>query len=47
MTAAHCVAQFKNKFKQDFRPDSVRMYIGAKDCYGTGGIMRQPAEVCA
>ena len=45
ITAAHCVAQFPKLFHQDFGPNTVKLYLGAKDCFGTQGIIRQPANV--
>lgn len=45
MTAAHCIMDFRSNFKQDFGAQSVKLYIGASDCFGTGAIIREPANV--
>ncbi|MEW8548354.1 MAG: serine protease [Candidatus Thiodiazotropha sp.] len=45
MTAAHCISEFQKIFKQDFGSNSVKLYLGATDCFGTGGIIRQPERV--
>ena len=45
ITAAHCVTKFPEIFQQDFGPNTVKLYLGAEDCFGTQGIIRQPANV--
>ena len=46
LTAAHCIESFGKKYGQDFGSNSVRLYIGSNDCYGTRGTRRLPAKVC-
>ena len=46
LTSAFCIVEFRHGFNQDFGQNSVRMYMGSLDCYGTGGLKRRPAKVC-